>query len=56
MIGRLRRAYCWAFGHLWARWSDWESDGSFGFVHTRSCTRCPAIEIQYDGEEGYVRG
>jgi hypothetical protein len=55
MIRRvLARVRCDWFGHCWTAWSDWESDGFVGLQHERSCTRCPAVEVQRDGEQGVV--
>jgi hypothetical protein len=48
---RVARAWCALFGHAWPRWSPWEPDGFVGFRHERTCLRCPAVEVQYDGEE-----
>jgi hypothetical protein len=53
VIWLLRRARCDWFGHSWSPWSDWENE-NFGFRHERSCTRCPAFEVQRDGEQGVV--
>jgi hypothetical protein len=53
-IGMLKRAYCRWFGHDWSRWSPWVSDGFVGLRHERTCRRCPAVEIQRDGEPGVV--
>lgn len=53
MNRRLRRAYCDWFGHRWSRWRPWQLEES-GFVHERYCRRCPAIEVQRDGEQGVI--
>lgn len=54
MIRRLKRARCEWFGHRWSRWSDWASYGFTEVVHQRSCTRCPAVEVQCDGKPGVI--
>jgi hypothetical protein len=56
VITKLRRARCALFGHVWPRWGDWVSVGRNELQHERSCTRCPAFEVQRDGEQGVVHG
>ena len=50
MVIRVRRAWCWLFGHDWMSWSGWTVEG-VGFRHDRTCTRCLAMEAQRDGEQ-----
>lgn len=50
----LERVWCALFGHAWGRWSPWEPEGWHGCRHERACRRCPALEVERDGERATV--
>lgn len=44
----LARARCLLVGHAWPKWSQWEDEGGWRFIHHRNCLRCNLEEIEID--------
>ena len=44
----MARARCALAGHAWPKWSQWEDEGGWRFIHHRNCLRCNLEEIEID--------